>query len=149
MTVPVGDLNHVGIMVRDLDQAEAFATRVLGLPIVNRIAAPEHGMRAIFVSCGTGLIEFVEFSDPELLGRRLGDQVATIDHIALSVADLDGTVLALAEHGVETASPEPVVLPSGRIHFTKADSSGGIIWQLIEPGPPGETQTGETSDVRS
>jgi hypothetical protein len=48
------------------------------------------------------------------------------------VADLDAAVRALAAHGVETVEPVPTALPNGRMHFTRPDTSAGIIWQLLE-----------------
>jgi hypothetical protein len=130
--VPIGAMHHVGIVVRDLDKAERFATSALGLPVVRQIASEEIGMRAVFLACGNGVVELVEFSDPETVEARLGDRAAVIDHVALAVADLDQAVGLLAEHGVETLTDEPMVTPSGRTHFTRADTSAGVSWQLLE-----------------
>lgn len=134
MTTPVGSMHHVGIMVRDLDQAEEFATTVLGLPVVNRIASEEHGMRAVFLACGSALVELVEFSDQALVDSRLGDRTAAIDHVALEVDDVEAAERSLADHGVEMAAPGPLGLPSGRTNFTQAGTSQGVIWQLLELG---------------
>jgi len=132
MSDPVGSTHHVGILVRDLDQAEAFATAVLGLPVVSRIASEEHRMRAAFLACGPTLIELVEFSDPDLVATRLGDRVAAIDHVALEVEDVEEAARGLGAHGVETVAQDPLELPSGRTHFTKPETSMGVIWQLLE-----------------
>jgi catechol 2,3-dioxygenase-like lactoylglutathione lyase family enzyme len=102
MSEPVGDLHHVGIVVRDVDQAEAFVTAAFGLPVVNRVDSPALGVRAVFLACGAAMVELVEFSDPQLVRDRLGDRVAAVDHVAL------------------------------RVHFTRPDTSAGIIWQLLE-----------------
>jgi hypothetical protein len=89
-------------------------------------------MRAVFLACGPALVELVEFADPQLVRDRLGDRVAAIDHVALAVADLDDAVQALGAHGVETVHAVPATTPSGRMHFTRADTSAGIVWQLLE-----------------
>lgn len=39
MTEPIGGMHHVGIVVRDLEMAETFVTRALGLPVVKRLAS--------------------------------------------------------------------------------------------------------------
>jgi methylmalonyl-CoA/ethylmalonyl-CoA epimerase len=132
MSEPVGDLHHVGIVVRDVDQAEAFVTAAFGLSVVNRVDSPALGVRAVLLACGPAMVELVEFADPQLVRDRLGDRVAAVDHVALRVADLDAAVRALAAHGVETVEPVPTALPNGRMHFTRPDTSAGIIWQLLE-----------------
>jgi methylmalonyl-CoA/ethylmalonyl-CoA epimerase len=144
MSERLGSMHHVGIVVRDLDQAEAFVTGALGLPVVNRLASPERGMRAVFFDCGPATIELLEFADVDLVRDRIGDRMAAIDHIALRVADLDSAVQALAGHGVDTVEAVPTTLPSGRMHFTRADTSAGITWQLLEGAaapPSGDSVT--------
>lgn len=64
MSGPVGSMHHVGIVVRDLDAAEAFVTGAFGLPAVNRLASTELGMRAVAV-----LLWFLLARLP--VGRRL------------------------------------------------------------------------------
>jgi hypothetical protein len=48
------------------------------------------------------------------------------------VDDLDAAVASLAAHGVQTVHEAPVTTPVARWHFTKADTSGGVAWQLLE-----------------
>jgi methylmalonyl-CoA/ethylmalonyl-CoA epimerase len=149
MSAPLGSMHHVGIVVRDLDQAEAFVSGALGLPVVNRLASPERGMRAVFFDCGPAMIELVELADPDLVRDRIGDRVAAIDHIALRVADLDDAVQALAGHGVDTVDAVPTRLPSGRMHFTRADTSAGITWQLLEAAGASPSGDSATANVGS
>jgi catechol 2,3-dioxygenase-like lactoylglutathione lyase family enzyme len=132
MSAPVGGMHHVGVVVRDLDRAEAFVATAFGLPVVNRLASEELGMRAVFLACGPVLVELIEFSDPQVIQDRLGDRAAAIDHLALQVADLDAAVQALGAHGVATLLDAPLVTPVGRTQFTKGETSGGIVWQLLE-----------------
>ena len=61
-----------------------------------------------------------------LYSDRLGDREAVIDHDALEVADLEHATHALA---VETV---PATTPVGRMHVTRADTSAGTSWQLLE-----------------
>ena len=132
MSAPVGSMHHVGIVVRDLDAAEALVTTAFGFAVVNRLASEALGMRAVFLACGPVLVELAEFSDAQVVQERLGERAAAIDHIALQVTDLDAAVQALASHGVATLLDTPLETPVGRTQFTKDDTSGGIVWQLLE-----------------
>jgi catechol 2,3-dioxygenase-like lactoylglutathione lyase family enzyme len=41
-------MHRVGIVVRDLERADAFVTGALGLPVVNRLSSAELGVRTVF-----------------------------------------------------------------------------------------------------
>jgi methylmalonyl-CoA/ethylmalonyl-CoA epimerase len=133
MSPPVGSLHHVGVVVADLDVAEALLTAAFGLPVAQRLASEELGLRAVFLAAGPVTVELVEFADPDVARDRLRGGTASIDHVALEVGDLDAAVEALLAHGVHTARDEPLVTPAGRTHFTRGETSGGIVWQLLEP----------------
>jgi catechol 2,3-dioxygenase-like lactoylglutathione lyase family enzyme len=132
MSKQIGSMHHVGIVVRDLRQAEAFVTAALGLPVVKRLESAELGVSMVFLACGPALVELIEWADPQLVRERLGDRVAAIDHVALAVDDLEHAVRQVASHGVGTVSPVPMTTPLGRMHFTQPETSAGIIWQLLE-----------------
>jgi methylmalonyl-CoA/ethylmalonyl-CoA epimerase len=134
--MPIGTMHHVGIVVRRLEDAEAFVTASLGLPVVKRLDSAELGLRMVFLDCGPVLVELIEFADPELVRQRLGDRTAVIDHIALEVSDLDHTKEVLAGHGVNTLQDVPMTTPLGRTHFTRPDTSAGVIWQLLQLAAP-------------
>jgi catechol 2,3-dioxygenase-like lactoylglutathione lyase family enzyme len=135
MSDPVGTMHHVGVVVADLDAAEALLTGAFGLPVARRLTSEALGMRATFLACGPITVELVEFSDPEVARQRLRGAAAAIDHLALQVDDLEAAVGALAAHGVATAHDQALVTPAGRTHFTRAETGGGIVWQLLEPAP--------------
>jgi len=134
--MPIGTMHHVGIVVRTLEDAEAFATTALGLPVVKRLDSEKLGLRMVFLDCGPVLVELIEFADPELVRQRLGDRTAIIDHVALEVADLEHVKEVLAGHGVSTLQDVPMTTPLGSTHFTRPDTSAGVIWQLLQPASP-------------
>jgi catechol 2,3-dioxygenase-like lactoylglutathione lyase family enzyme len=135
--------DHVGILVRDLEAAKAFARDVLGLgPPVREFEAPEHGLRGAFFALGTGQLEVLALEAP---GERLvGDEQARIDHVAVRVADLDSEQRRLAREGVRfqgPATPEPVDAPVSmrgvRHLWTQPATSAGFMIQLIEDADAG------------
>src|SRR3954449_7476014 len=130
--------DHVGVLVADLDAARAFASDVLGLgDAVSEFRADEYGLSGVFLGLGSGRLEMLRFDEP---GDRLAPGVTTrIDHIAVEVDDLDAEVERLKTHGVEFTGPldpTPVDAPielRGRRHlWTKPETSGGFMLQLIE-----------------
>ena len=72
MSEPSVSMHHVGIVVRDLDRAEAFLRGTLGLPVIDRFARTEVGKRSAFLACGPAMIELIEFTDPAVVGDGVG-----------------------------------------------------------------------------
>ena len=130
-------LEHVGVLVEDLEAAVAFARDVLELGEPMEIRVDEHGLSAAFFPLGAGRLELLRFDEP---GDRLPPGTPSrIDHIAVEVDDLDAEAARLREHGVEFQAPldpAPVSAPielRGRRHlWTRPETSGGFMLQLVE-----------------
>lgn len=131
MTVEFRDVDHVGIVVADLEAASSFLEGVFGL--VPALRADSAQFRTAFFDCGQTRIEALEPVDESTRAQRLGDAQARIDHVAFVVPDMDAALAALAERGVET-TPE-ATSDGRRTCWTIPSTSGGLIYQLIEPRP--------------
>src|SRR3954469_15641780 len=130
--------DHIGVLVADLDAARTFARDVLGLgEPVSEFRAEEYGLSGAFFGLGGGRLEMLRFDEP---GDRLPPgQTTRIDHIAVEVKDLDAEAERLGARGVEfqgPLDPTPISVPvelRGRRHlWTRPETSGGFMLQLIE-----------------
>jgi catechol 2,3-dioxygenase-like lactoylglutathione lyase family enzyme len=131
-------LDHVGVLVADLEAAKAFARDVLGLELDREFAAPEDGLAAAFFGLGEGTLELFTLSDPAP-GRLPEGALGTIDHVAVRVDDLDAEQERLSAQGVrftgvmDPAHVEaPVELRGARHLWSDPETSGGYRLQLIE-----------------
>ena len=139
----IKQLNHVGVLVDDIEQARTFLERTLGLGLDREATPPELGVHALFFRCGAVTIEVFELIDPDSTIRPLEPgQRARIDHIAVEVDDLRAMVETLAAGGVHpqptgvgaAASEEPLPLAGNLNVWTDPNSSDGVTYQLIETG---------------
>ena len=125
-------IDHVGIVVDSLEDAETFLKNVFELPLVSTIDRPERGLRAAFFRCGDVNLEVIELSDPDEREKRLGSGVsARIEHVAFEVKDLSASLKLLQALGVQ-ANSEPVQVAGGLTTWTDPDSCDGVMYQLIE-----------------
>jgi len=92
-------LDHVVLLVRDMDEARQFYEQVLGCKIDR--ALPEHGM--LQLRAGAALIDLVdigseagEWGRPEVEGGR------NVDHVCIATGPCDEQAMRahLARHGV-------------------------------------------------
>jgi catechol 2,3-dioxygenase-like lactoylglutathione lyase family enzyme len=131
--------DHVGVLVADLETAKAFARDVLGLGEPAReFTAPEHGLAGAFFAIGTGELEVFTLENARE-GRLPEGRLASLDHVAVRVDDLDAERERLGAQGVRFTGPaqpqevaEPVELRGVRHLWTDPASSGGYRLQLIE-----------------
>ena len=133
-------LDHVGVMVDDIEEARDFLGHRLGLELDREAQPAELGVHALFFRCGAVTIEVFEIVDPSSALRPLDPgQRARIDHIAVEVDDLRATLteLGLRAHraGVgDRASTDPLALAGNLNAWTDPETSDGVIYQLIEKG---------------
>src|SRR5262245_29018776 len=105
---PVSRIDHVGIIVDDLEQARSFLGGVLGLELVSEGSSPHTTARYAFFRWGEVQVEILEVTDPEERRRRLGgERLARIEHIGVAVDDLGASIAALRARGVRTTTAEP------------------------------------------
>jgi glyoxylase I family protein len=123
-------LDHVGIVVGDIEAASQLLTEQLGLAPQSADDRPD--LRLAFFDAGGARLELIEPVDPDLRARRLGDDRARIEHLAFEVDDLDATLAALDALGIETTAP-PRESHGNRHVWTVAATSGGISFQFQQP----------------
>jgi methylmalonyl-CoA/ethylmalonyl-CoA epimerase len=124
----VRSVNHIGIVVRDLAQADHFMTSVLGLKRAERVSTSPLSPSGYFYRCGDLDIQILE--DDARVGSA---SVGRIEHLALDVDDIDELGKSLSEAGVPFTLATPVLSGDGqtRAQFTKeGEGPLGIVLQL-------------------
>jgi len=136
-------IDHVGVVVPDLDAASAFFVEALGFRPVrsatlggpeDRLAetfgAPgEATIRVAFFETEGGMVELLEWTAPEAATDVRAPQDAGTAHLALSVADVEATAAQLA------AVPGVVVFERHRRGFIYVRTPWGLILQLVARTP--------------
>lgn len=126
-------IDHIGIVVDDLAEAERLLRDILGLVEGDRVE--RENLRSVFFACGGTEIELVELIDPAQRRERLGDGQARIEHVAFEVDDLDEVYAALDALGVKAKAP-PVAAERYRTFFTRPETADGVGYQFLQRTPP-------------
>ena len=135
----LGDFDHVGYLVRDLDAAVARAQHAFALPVARTLELPQYAIAAAFLGEGRGTLEIFTIDDAELREPRLGDDEQRIDHVAFRVADIDAAAAMLRAGGARFSGPDrrgevpgTIELGGTRHLWTLPESTAGLAVQLIE-----------------
>jgi methylmalonyl-CoA/ethylmalonyl-CoA epimerase len=133
-----GRIHHVGIAVADLASARRFVEDALGFHLETAVSLPETRVEAGFFSLGPGVqVELFELGDPETRARRLGEgNVGRLEHIAIEVDDIELAREQLRSAGVEMQADRPSISKLARSYFTRPETSGGVVYQLLDRKVP-------------
>ncbi|MFI9534427.1 VOC family protein [Nocardia fusca] len=129
-------LDHVGILVRDLEQASDQWQSRFGVPIASTFEAPSLDIRARFLILASAKIELYTIDEPNALDSALAGTSAKIDHIALrfgeNLSEVDLTGCTIRGPG----RPDPISTPfqvAGSDHVWTEPPGIDVLLQLITP----------------
>jgi methylmalonyl-CoA/ethylmalonyl-CoA epimerase len=126
--VKIKRVDHLGVIVGDLDGAVKSFTEHLGLKLDH---TEQYGdeLDIAFLPCGETLVELIEpLKEGGSNADYLREHGPGIQHVAFEVDDLEAALAELAERGVEPLGDAPVPGAGGmRIAFD------GVLVELCEP----------------
>ena len=127
-------INHVAIVVEDLDAALGFGRDALGLPLHKTEANPGESVDIAFLPVGDSEIELLKPTDAESgIGKYLAKKGQGMHHLCVEVEDIEAVIAQLVAHGVEMINAEPRTRPEGtRYAFVHPKSAGGVLVELYE-----------------
>jgi catechol 2,3-dioxygenase-like lactoylglutathione lyase family enzyme len=127
-------INHIGVIVETLSDSQHWLAEIFGLPLNRTADIPEGQIHGEFYRCGEVDIEIVHIGEPEERRRRLGGAKVRIEHIAVEVDDLEGTLGRLSALGVKTTTPKPRLTGTALSAWTTEETTGGVSYQLMQFG---------------
>lgn len=130
-------VDHVGIAVRDLDEAKAFLQETLGLDLTHEEVVEDQGVTTYLYPVAGVKLELLESLDPEgPIARFLDDRGPGMHHLAVEVDDVERAIAHMRERGVRMIDETPRPGVEGtRIAFCHPKDTHGILLELVEfPG---------------
>jgi methylmalonyl-CoA/ethylmalonyl-CoA epimerase len=123
-------IDHIGIVVDDLREAQAFLERI-GLTLVREFVAAER-LKGAFYACGDGQIELIEIVEPIERQERLGQDKARIEHIGVELDDLQAGVEVFKGLGISFTTDEVLEVRNTRNLWTDRATCDGVMYQLVQ-----------------
>jgi methylmalonyl-CoA/ethylmalonyl-CoA epimerase len=127
-------INHVAIVVPDIDEALTFWRDALGLDLSHIEEVPEQETVVAFLPTGESQVELVEpTADSSGMARYLAKRGPGMHHICLEVDDIEQTLERLKAKGIRLINEEPVIGAGGKkIAFVHPKATGGVLVELYE-----------------
>lgn len=125
-------LDHIGIVVRDLEATAAALERIVGLKLSD-VENYKNILQIGFLPIGDVDVELLEpTTDEGLNAEFLRDHGEGVHHLAFKVDDLDAAVAHAVKQGAQIILGPTEGARGKRIVFLAGDEMGGTIIELLE-----------------
>jgi methylmalonyl-CoA/ethylmalonyl-CoA epimerase len=130
-------VEHIGIAVRNLDEADKHYSSMLGVSRYKTEEVPSEGVRTAFYQVGETKIELLEATNPESpIARFIEKRGPGIHHIAFDVEDIRQSMRRLVDAGFILTSDTPKPGADNKlVCFVHPKSTGGALIELCQEMP--------------
>ncbi|TWH48194.1 methylmalonyl-CoA epimerase [Sporomusa sp. KB1] len=127
-------VDHIGIAVKNMEQAKKFYTDVLGMAAMGEEVIEQQKVKVCFIPCGDSEVELLESTSPDgPVAKFIEKNGEGIQHLALRVDNLEAALTDLKEQGVRLIDETPRYGAGGAsIAFVHPKATGGILLELSE-----------------
>jgi len=128
-------IDHVALVVRDLDATLRLYVDTLGFERVYRETIADQGVEAVGLRAGDSIVELLRpFDESSPIARFRGDAETKLHHTAYRVADISAELARLRAKGVRLIDEVPRRGAHGNtIAFLHPKSTGGSLVELCQP----------------
>ncbi|NWG01567.1 MAG: VOC family protein [Syntrophaceae bacterium] len=132
-------INHIGIVVQDIQKALNTYANVLGIKLERMMEIPDVQLKIGVLKMGDLEIELLEYGDPELpIAKSLRADQLGLNHICYEVEAFDKTLEKMREKGFELIQGFPRRGVHGRIAFFIPPHSTKERIEILEVKPENE-----------
>lgn len=130
----IKNINHIAIIVPDLDGALNFWEGALGLKLSRTESVPEEGVDVAFLPVGDSNVELLRPTVADTgVARFLEKRGPGIHHMCFEVDDIEATLGQLRARDIQLINEQPVEGHGGRKYaFVHPKSTGGVLVELYQ-----------------
>lgn len=131
-------IDHIAIVVADLEATLAIYTRSLGFAQIYRETIADQGVEAVGLEAGESTIELLRPLDERSpIARFRGEAASKLHHTAYRVDDLVAEIAALRARGIRMIDERPRKGAHGNlIAFIHPASTAGVLIELCQKEHP-------------
>jgi methylmalonyl-CoA/ethylmalonyl-CoA epimerase len=126
-------LDHVSIVVRDLDEGLKTFEGLLGTKHSHIEQVPDQGIKAAMIQVGNVEVELIQpITADSGVAKFLENKGEGIHHVCFEVDDVDKELQSLADSGVQLIDKQGRKGLAGKIGFVHPKSTKGVLIELAQ-----------------
>jgi methylmalonyl-CoA/ethylmalonyl-CoA epimerase len=128
-------IDHIGVAVEQIEPALELYRDSFQLHLAHREVVQEQGVEAVLLDVGEGHVELLAPLGADTpVGRFLAKQGPGLHHVAYQVSDIDATLEALKQAGLELIDQQPRTgIRGSRVAFMHPRATAGVLTEIVEP----------------
>lgn len=132
--MPPIKINHIAIVVEDVNAALEFWQKALGLPLHHVEHNEDEAVDIAFLPLGDGEIELIApFTEDSGVAKYLAKRGTGLHHLCIEVEDIEAALAQIAASGAELINQTARTRPDGtKYAFIHPKSTGGVLLELYE-----------------
>jgi methylmalonyl-CoA/ethylmalonyl-CoA epimerase len=129
------EIDHVAIVVKDLERALRFYTQELGFREIFREVVYEQGVETVGLAAGGSFVELLlPLDEDSAIARYRGEASAKLHHTAYRVSDIVAKLAELKAAGIRLIDEQPRKGAHGSlIAFLHPKATGGVLIEICQP----------------
>jgi methylmalonyl-CoA/ethylmalonyl-CoA epimerase len=129
-------IHHLGVAVRDLEEAFDTYKRLFGAELERRETLEEQGVEAIALMLGESRLELLgALAEDTPVGRFLAKRGPGMHHVGYWVDDVAAALADLARQGAQLIDEQPRLGLYGlQVAFVHPDSVHGVLAEVVSDG---------------
>lgn len=130
----VKQVNHVAVVVNNMDQALTFWRDALGMELHELRDVPAEKSQVAFLPLPGSEVELVQpTTDDSGIAKYLAKRGPGMHHLCLEVDDIEGMLAQLKSKNVRLINEEPRLAADGKKYaFIHPESTGGVLVELYQ-----------------
>lgn len=126
-------INHLAVVVENIDDSLAFWRDALGLPLGKVEDVPAEEVQVAFLDAGDAHIELVQpTTEASGIAKYLAKKGAGLHHVCFEVADIEAALQQMTDKGIDLINDTPRERDGRRYAFVHPRSTGGVLVELYE-----------------
>lgn len=130
----VNKIEHIGIAVKNMDDANVLFGKLLGVPSYKMESVESEGVLTSFFQTGTNKIELLMATNPESpIAKFLEKKGEGIHHIAFDVEDIHAEISRLKQEGFVLINDVPKKGADNKlVVFLHPKNTNGVLVELCQ-----------------
>jgi methylmalonyl-CoA epimerase len=128
-------IDHIGVAVAEIEPALELYRDGFELAVAHREVVEEQGVEAVLLDVGENHVELLAPLAPDTpVGKFLARQGPGLHHVAYQVDDIDATLQALRQAGMQLIDEQPRTgIRGSRVAFMHPRATAGVLTEIVEP----------------
>ena len=128
-------IDHVGVAVAEIEPALELYRESFELTVAHREVVEEQGVEAVLLDVGENHVELLAPLGPDTpVGKFLAAKGPGLHHVAYQVSDIEATLEALKQAGLQLIDQQPRTgIRGSRVAFMHPRATAGVLTEIVQP----------------